>query len=283
VGGRMKLLSTGDAQSISVHPAPPALQLALENAFPEMYKKEEDAPMADHGEPDEEGGWSASELHHYGGTPRQAREALVWRLLSEVVRRHPKDLWIDVEGGGQYFRINLCRRIGGELRLIVCVNAAGANCMRAQEVADSAGEPTATTGFLWPRVFHEEDPREVVREFERWVGLAQPSGPLPPSTPASLAIRWVAMFLNLQIGGRHGWTARSRESWSGDDAWLAPVPRSMNQVLVCTVDPPEAVFLLSPEGDLWGRDGSHFRLADVHRSKSSMTRLLVETAEAYLP
>lgn len=283
VGVRIELLSTGEAQSISVHPASPELQGVLEKAFPEMYKKDEDEPMADQAEPDDEAGWSELELQRLRETPRQVREALVWRLLSEVVRRHPKDLWIHVEGGGQYFRINLCRRIGDELRFVVCVNAQGINCLRSGEVAAAAGDPTVTTGFFWPRVFCDEDPRAVVREFERWVGLAQPTGPLPPSTRASLAIRWTAAFLNLQIGGRFRWTARSRESWSGDDAWLATVPQNPLQLLVCTVDPPQAVFVLSPEGDLWGRDGSHLRLQDVHRSKSSMTRLLVKTAEAYLP
>jgi len=213
--------------------------------------------------------------------PHAVSQALVWRLCSELVRGHPDRLWVTVQGGGMYDRITLVDISMDPAAFVATLNAAGTNSL----LHDGSQ-------MLWSGAHaNNGDPVAWVREFERRCGLPSPPGKLPASTPASLAIRWVAAFLTSQIGGRSKWLtvheAALDHAGPGFDrlrAWVQKNPRQRHQVVLLAVQgEPVPRLAVTSNGDLWHEDGKQHHLPALHRSGQPVTALLLETVPGFLP
>lgn len=219
--------------------------------------------------------------------PDAVGETLAWQVLAELVRRHPQRLWIETGthdiGTEQAFILDT--RLA-EPRLLGYVGLPGTN---ATALADAGGPAN------WRDFYRLTDRRDWLVQFERAMGLPAPQGGLPTSTPQSLAVRWVAAFLLLQLSGRHRWIAGGAHRWgschtdedplipeevrwAGDDD--APTPLTPLHV---GIEGGHPQFALTPSGDLYGRDGSIARLQEIHVPGGSMSRLLRRTVPHHLP
>lgn len=135
--------------------------------------------------------------------------------------------------------------------------------------------------------------RQWIARREQDLGLEPPTNGLPASTPSSLALRWIAQFLAIQLASEFPWytysgtsdlTERSADLHLHHREWQASHPdseRARVWLLIRGGD-DRATFGLSDEGDLWTHD-RHVRLAEEHRSGASMTELVVKTAGKDLP
>jgi hypothetical protein len=213
--------------------------------------------------------------------PHTVSQALVWRLCSELVRRHPDLLWVAVQGGGIYDRITLVDISTDPAAFVATLNAAGTNSL----LHDGSQ-------MLWSNAHaNNGDPAAWVREFERRCGLPPPPGKLPASTPGSLALRWVAAFLTSQIGGGSKWLTVQDSALGhagpGFDrlrAWLQRNPRQPHRVVLLAVQGKQAPSLaVTSNGDLWRDDGTHHHLPALHRSGQPVTALLLKTVPELLP
>jgi hypothetical protein len=128
--------------------------------------------------------------------------AMVWRLASELVRRHPDRLWVHAEGGGMYDRVTVIDLRAEPPAWLVTMNAAGSNSLF------KSGKM-----LRWRDAFSDAaDPADWVRQAERLSDLPVASMPLPPSTPMSLVPRFLAIFLATQLGSRSKWLPRSNDA-----------------------------------------------------------------------
>jgi hypothetical protein len=141
--------------------------------------------------------------------PHKIASAVVWRLASELVRRHPDRLWVYPEGGGLYDRVTLVDRAGSTSKWLLTMNANGSN---------SNFESGQT--MHWTAVVRDgADPFDWIREAEEMCGLPKPSNPIPSSTPASLVPRLVASFLANQVASRFHWWPSSSDALPREEGW----------------------------------------------------------------
>lgn len=208
--------------------------------------------------------------------------AMVWRLASELVRRHPDRLWIHAEGGGMYDRVTVFDLSVDPPMWLVTMNAAASNSLF------KSGQMLRWSGA----VSDEADAAEWVRRAERLCGLPAPSKPLPPSTPMSLVPRFIAIFLVLQLGSRFTWLPRSIDALAQYPGWHLTMAREWRRAHPGRE--PEMVFLnrlgenepdlgLTSAGELWHRNGRRTMLAEQHRSGDPIVRLLLKTVPDLLP
>ena len=153
------------------------------------------------------------------GRSHAMSSALVWRLL-ELVRRHPDRLWVQAEGGAMYDRVTLLDLAADPVSWLLTMNAAGTNC------AFKSGETLRWTDA----VVDGADPAAWVRRVEQLCGLPHRGGPLPPSTPASLAVRFVSIFLLTQLGSRTTWLPRPTGAFDPARGWHAQVSQEWRRV-----------------------------------------------------
>lgn len=206
-------------------------------------------------------------------------ETFAWMVLAQLVRRHPDRLWVQTEthsiGSEQAFIIDVSAQ---EPRAIGFLGLPGANATSYRAPAPES----------WNDAWLGDDPAGWIEEFERSLGLTPPTGRLPPSTPSSLALRWVSELLRAQLGGLTPWIAGGEHRWAPATS-LAPAA-SLAQASTAGLAPlcvgprdEEPRHAVTPEGDLWGRSGLIGNLRQLHRDGSSITRLLVETVPDELP
>lgn len=208
--------------------------------------------------------------------------AMVWRLASELVRRHPDRLWVHAEGGGMYDRVTVVDLSADLPSWLLTMNAAGSNSLF------KSGQM-----LRWSdAVSDEADPAEWVRQAERLCGLPAPSKPLPPSTPMSLVPRFIAIFLATQLGSRSTWLLKSIDAVAQHAGWHLTMAAEWRRAHPGR--DPEMVFLsrlgefqpelgLTSAGELWRRDGRRTMLAEQHRNGDPMVRLLLNTVPDLLP
>ena len=208
--------------------------------------------------------------------------AMVWRLASELVRRHPDRLWVHAEGGGMYDRVTVVDLSADLPTWLLTMNAAGSNSLF------KSGQM-----LRWSdAVSDEADPAEWVRQAERLCGLPAPSKPLPPSTPMSLVPRFIAIFLATQLGSRSTWLLKSIDAVAQHAGWHLTMAAEWRRAHPGR--DPEMVFLsrlgefqpelgLTSAGELWRRDGRRTMLAEQHRNGDPMVRLLLKTVPDLLP
>ncbi len=138
-----------------------------------------------------------------GDTPYWIRELAIWRLATELVRRHPTRLW-PVQAwdcGGAYDCLALVdvtgRGYGG-----VSFNRYGGACAISPFHPDHVGGGDVirwTSGL-------DGDPARWVRAVESIAELPTPRS-IPASTPMSLAVRVIAGFLSTAFQSRPRWAA----------------------------------------------------------------------------
>ena len=63
----------------------------------------------------------------------------------------------------------------------------------------------------WTSGWDGEDPRDWIVDIEAAMGLEAPRAGLPASTPSSLAARWIAAFMRMQLGSRERWFSTGRD------------------------------------------------------------------------
>ncbi|MGV3733055.1 MAG: hypothetical protein ACO1N6_06610 [Microcella sp.] len=129
-----------------------------------------------------------------------------WWVASELVRRHP-DLVIHEmhPGGGMYDCLALLSP--GDLKPFVQLNRVGTiHVMSTPEYRTT-----------WAEALEAASPHAVVKEIEQVADLKMPAK-APPSTPRTLAYRFIAATLNATVNDRHRWDARNEFIDSSDDS-----------------------------------------------------------------
>ena len=115
-----------------------------------------------------------------------------------------------------YDRVTLLDLAADPVSWLLTMNAAGTNC------AFKSGETLRWTDA----VVDGADPAAWVRRVEQLCGLPHRGGLLPPSTPASLAVRFVSIFLLTQLGSRTTWLPRPTGAFDPARGWHAQVSQS---------------------------------------------------------
>lgn len=233
--------------------------------------------------------------------PFHVADALSWRLVAELVRRHPDELWAlrTFPFEGHYDCLSVVRRSSPLEWPALRINRKGCH---ADFSWFGQGEPAAVAGeqlIRWTDCVNAEEPRDWLIELESTVGLSKPrSRKLPPSTPASLAIRWIAQFLSVQVGSRPRWTAwtvidpaasayaYSFDELPGPGGWVEKQggdPAAVHGVWFVGTHDGTPRLALSWSGDLWSASGKHWHLPTERRSGESITGLVVRTSGPLLP
>lgn len=280
-------------------------KFALENPF--GFKDPVDTPVSivhESVEDIEEISENPCESHVHVDMPYAAADALTWRIASELVRRHPEDLWVvrTFTLDGFYDCLSI-RRLPDPLTspASIAINRRGTH-VKVGWLGKSTSGRDDDVSLSWGNAYAGLDPRPWLRQLEASAGLDAPKSGLPPSTPSSLAIRWIAAFLALQAGSRPRWTAWN--DWSEVDSGVQPadfdkVPaagewlrrngggKAAARVVFVGNDlgpEREPRFALSTEGDLWRVGAAPIKLTGVYESTGrQLVRTVLETAGNYLP
>ncbi|MEV6493289.1 hypothetical protein AB0M20_32405 [Actinoplanes sp. NPDC051633] len=118
-----------------------------------------------------------------------------WWLASELIRRHPDLVLIEMHpGGGQYDCLSLFRN--GER--VVFINRAGT----VQIPDDESFRP-----LTFEQIF-SRPPSSVVRSIEMGVRLPSPQRS-PISTPAALTYRVIAQLMAITVNDKRSWDVRN--------------------------------------------------------------------------
>ena len=119
------------------------------------------------------------EQEKYGPMPFAGADVLIWRLVTELVRRHPGDLWpvrtFPIEGV-PYDCLTVRKLATPWTRPEIAFNRHGTH-MRVERF--DVGPPLDGTVLPWPNAFNETEklgPREWLRWLESEAGLAPPAG-----------------------------------------------------------------------------------------------------------
>jgi hypothetical protein len=216
------------------------------------------------------------DTHFHMSVPYPVAEALSWRLAVEIVRRHPKDLWlVQTNPFGDYDCLTLRSITHPAAGPSIHIPRHGHHA-QIQWFGAPSDAPASPALLSWGDYYAADDPRAWLRNIDRLAGLAAPIGPLPASTPSSLALRWIAAFLTTQLGSRKPWHART--VWHNDGptpdgfsrfpaaaAWLRNQPNT---------DAASRVWFLRREGIdevAVGADGTLWRAEDAADPVDLMT------------
>lgn len=233
--------------------------------------------------------------------PFHIADAVSWRMVAELVRRHPDTLWVlrTFPFDGHYDCLTVVRRSTPLDWPAIRFNRRGSHAdfgWFGTGVPPAAAEESL---IRWTDYLNAEDPRDWLVELEERVGLPRPIGQRQSSsTPSSLAVRWVAQFLSAQVGSRPRWTAwtvidpaasgfaYSFDALPGPGRWVEQQGDDLAAVhgiwFLGTHDGTPHL-ALSWAGDLWTANGEHLQLGDERRPGESMTSLVARTAGHYLP
>lgn len=236
----------------------------------------------------------------YGSVPFASADPLTWRLAVELVRRHPKDLWILRTFPMNFYDCLAIRKLPDVLKSpTINLNRAGTSVLIDR--FDGVGNDVEIPLKRWPDAYAAEDPRSWIVEVEAAAGLVPPMGGLPPSTRSSIVLRWIAAFLAMQIGSRPRWSAwndwaaleseghpESFEAVPAAAEWVRSRATPEAGVLVWFIgvggNNGTAKLALSVDGDLWRPGRRPIDLYERYRSGgSSLTSLVVATAGSLLP
>lgn len=248
--------------------------------------------------------------------PRRLAEVVSWNLLLEIVRRHPDRFWLRVTHpieGLPYDCLQLCPLDDPTGYPFLEVNRTGTDARWSCEPSDPESVTPWTTSMadrheaeawaaemsvIWsgggPRLFETPSPnRRWLLERERDLGL-EPPRRLPASTPSSLALRWIAKFLSVNVGSEQPWyaytgghdlTERLADLHANHREWQAQHVHEWQKQWIWLLiygGEDRARIALSAQGDLWTTD-RHFKLHSLHQSGRPITSLLVRTAPHELP
>ena len=136
---------------------------------------------------------------------RQLVEIASWRMVAEMVRRHPGIRVIESHpGGGMYDCLDLILADDpAALTPRITVNRVGRAHFRLDTEA-----PAHSWDDFWCEYLAADDSREIIRRMEALAGLAAPRR-LPVSTAAVVTYRFIAAFLAHSAFGLERWECRS--------------------------------------------------------------------------
>lgn len=240
--------------------------------------------------------------------PRRLAEVTAWRLLTEMVRRHPGQLWIRHAplDGMPYDCLALCD--SRTLKGLLLVNRIGTGATvgeggRVVRWTSAWGDLTESEASVayWSAGSPDSNPfKQVEMPIRQWIarrelelGLVPPSKGLPASTPGTLTLRWIAQFLAVQLASEYPWytysgghdlTERTADLHPHHREWQAAHSDEDHPRVWLLIRGGEdrARYALSDGGDLWTRT-DHFHLPKVHRPGAGMTQLLARTVGDELP
>jgi hypothetical protein len=214
-----------------------------------------------------------------------------WWIASVLAARHPEYLvWEMHPGGGMYDCLALWKP--GE-HPSVQMNRVGSIHV------------LSSTDFRlnWSDVLADPSPHGTVKAIEGAAGLPM-GGPRPSSTPRTLAYRFIATLLRLQLHDRHDWDARNEfldsAEWEVEElrGYLDRFPVAVEAARTAPeiglhsepqshfwaiLRDEEPVAIISIDGVLY-RDGETFDLMAEYRvAGRSITRVVVKCAGDWLP
>jgi hypothetical protein len=239
--------------------------------------------------------------HRHVQVPFAAADALTWQLAVELVRRHPEDLWIirTYPFDGAYDCLSIRRLPDVLTSRSIAINRRGTHV----QVGDLSGrqEELEQPLLSWGDPYAQPDPSRWLRSLEAAARLDPPADPLPPSTRSSIALRWIACFLRMQLGSRTAWSAWndwSQVDWGDHPADFDAIPPAA--AWLRAKDDPQAAALvwflgvrdderrhpklaINVDGTLMWADGTSVDLLREYQKSRSITKLVMETAASLLP
>lgn len=184
------------------------------------------------------------------GSPRFAR-AQSWWIASELVQRHPDLLIHEMHPAGGTYDVlcvtspeQLSPEHGGQsVAPRVMLNRAGTVQVHFRGDTHMVGD--------WHRVMAAPTPHSIVKELEALTGWGSPVT-APPTTPRTIAYRFLATALSMLINDRWAWDARnefvdSAGYHSGDpNGYTSTFPAAIQDLRS------------TPHLGIWGEPNSHF-------------------------
>ena len=219
---------------------------------------------------------------------RQLLEVASWRLVAELVRRHPALRVIETHpGGGMYdcLQVLLDPHSNDDRPAIVLNRAGSVHVLGGDTAADAYWET------FWADYLSADDPRRVL---DRLCGLAglPPVRRLPPSSDATVVYSFIAAFLSSAVFGRDRWECRngSCDSSLGSElstafaAFPAARARLLERRPGDILDQPAYRFwfliddapqlCLETCGQAWDREGNEFDLGALYRTRRRLWPLV---------
>jgi len=134
--------------------------------------------------------------------PFSVGEPLTWRLAVELVRRHPDELWLvrTYPMDGQYDCLTVRRLAAPMIGPSIQLNRLGTH-VSIDWFGPKQHAPANIPIASWGDPLLDTDPLQWSRMVEQLAGLDSTRS-MPPSTPSSIALRWITAFLTAQIGSR---------------------------------------------------------------------------------
>lgn len=164
-----------------------------------------------------------------------------WWIASELVRRHPELITHEMHPGGIYDVLRVTSPPSVWPR--VMLNRPGTVQVHYEDHdAHVVGD--------WAHVLAASTPHTVVKELEGATGWGSPES-APPTTPRSLAYRFLATALTMLVNDRHAWDARSE--FDDDDYLNEP-----NAGFVDTFPAVIEDLRSTPRLGIWGEPHSHY-------------------------
>ena len=134
---------------------------------------------------------------------------LAWQIGAQLVRRHRALLWLvrTYPFDGFYDCLTVRLLATPAYPPSIMFNLPGSGAAVHPMIGPRVGTDDQVV-LRWHEPLLASDPRDFLLELESHAALPPPAT-LPPSTPSSLAIRWIAAFFAAQLGGRDRWTAHN--------------------------------------------------------------------------
>lgn len=227
--------------------------------------------------------------------PEQLREALSWRLITEMWRRFP-DRYALIEmhpGGGLYDCLSLIES-NGRFHSVLDVNRNG-----------SIHVHRGINPRSWSRWLDRmlTDPRSFLDDIGAAIGVTAPE-PVPSSTPATITFRFICEFLTHAVGRLECWECRNgvcdtsgfgagrRDEWFNGFPAIeaAPLPARLaggrleiDYAYWFILKNEEPIISLDTDGRLYKRSGDVYDLAASYAKHKRIWPVILDTAIELLP
>ena len=229
---------------------------------------------------------------------RQLVEAASWRLVAEILRRHPKTRVLESHpGGGQYDCLDLLLSNDPTApHPCISLNRAG-----SVHFFLACGIHRSWEDF-WVEYLGAPDPKEIIGRVCDGASLPR-AHKLPPTTGPVLVFRFIAAFIGHAVLGRETWECRNGFSDSSDGCarrsdWFELFPGASNRSevhlptdisgeparrfwFVCRDGSPR--LCLEATGLAWDHEGTEYDLMRLYRKGNRLWPVVSFVARDLLP
>ncbi|GEM_PF-3022461 len=191
---------------------------------------------------------------------KRHRYAQSWWFASEIQRRHPEFLIVEMHpGGGMYDVLAIMDQevykpdFNGDSNKLM-INREG-TIQGHKTVILPDGESSFETEMLvkdWHDIYDTDDSYRFLRIFEQRMRWMAPSE-TPHTSPRTLAYRFIAAALHLQLHAKELWDARNSFKDSSEMMIGEPEPRFIKEFPAAVEDRN----IVQKQG-FWGEPDSHF-------------------------